>query len=67
MTLMVQLIALAALLAVPIALTLWMRRAALAATAADPARAWFGYWRFLYLMLNGVWIAWLVVVIVIIK
>ena len=50
---------LVAFLLVPAALTLWMRRRALHATAADPAASWFGYFRFLNLAVTATWLLWL--------
>lgn len=45
------------LLALPVLLAFWMRRAALAA-GPDPAAAWFGYWQFVQWATVGLFLGW---------
>lgn len=44
----------------PVALTLWMRRAALERGKNDPTAAWFGYFRVLNWCINGSALVWIV-------
>lgn len=48
------------LLSAPIGWTLWRRRQALRASAADPTAAWFRYWRFLRRLILVTQLAWLI-------
>jgi Zn-dependent protease with chaperone function len=49
----------AALLLLPVVLTLWARRRALRAGNADPTAAWFGFERCFGWLVLGTWLAWL--------
>lgn len=50
---------LAAFIFVPVLLTLWMRRRALALAKIDPAGAWFGFFRSLNWLVNGTMLIWI--------
>jgi Zn-dependent protease with chaperone function len=50
---------LAAFILVPVLLTLWMRRRALASVQIDPAGAWFGFFRTLNWLINGAMLVWI--------
>lgn len=50
---------LGAFIFVPVLLTLWMRRRALASAKIDPAAAWFGFFRTLNWLINGGMLIWI--------
>ncbi|HEV2912727.1 MAG TPA: M48 family metalloprotease [Pyrinomonadaceae bacterium] len=56
---LVQLTPLYAFVLLPVLLTLWMSRSALKKKGAGPLAIWGSYFRYLYLLINAVWLIWL--------